>query len=300
MRTITTTLTIAAMLATGIAAVADTVVLNTGVRVHGEVTKKPDGTIVIDTGRSTVAYPASAVKSHEENDRMGKKTWEERRRNFEAREAKKTEQTGLTTVQRQTIRNALLDLRGADPALRSAALEKLKTLQREMDVFGYLNKRFAPNMVAFSLEVLHMLDPKRAVPVAREHIDSPKYFTRAKAIELLGRARDTSSIPGIARGLADHSYEVRVQAAFALGAIQAASATPALIASLEDVDPRVQAAAEQALEAIWPSAVKEGATMTVQDWQQAWEQQRSGVSGAIQLAALEPLADPEDEWIEDY
>jgi hypothetical protein len=278
---------------------ADTIYLNTGVPVEGIATTRPDGMIEVQAGERKVVFRPDEVESIEKNDKTGRFDMEAAQAEWAERDRELTEATGLTAEQRAKVEALLYDLQREDRAERARARDQLKALQEKMDVYRYiaylypgLSHRLAP----WVLEAMYALDPARAVPVIRGEIDDTYYETRAMAITLSAVLEDQSAVPAIMRGLVDHKSEVQTQAALALAHLRAREATPALVALLQGPDPGVRTNVENALKAMWSSALSDPAPHGYDAWQEFWKSQEGQVGGAVTLASLEPLIQPEDEF----
>ena len=279
-------------------AMTDTVYLNNGVRFDGVVTPVPDseGLFKVQAGERTLFYRDSEIKSIEKNDRTGKMDREALLARWEEKNKRLTEETGLTAEQRRKVRGLMFELKTDSVAQRLAVRETLIGLQAEFDAYGYLASLYpelstllAPNV----LEALFYLDGIRSAKLLKESAESNYYGTRAKAVELLGRARDREALDLIARGLADHKHPVVITSVYALAGLGVKEATPALIGLLTHADQRVSNASREALLTLWADQLGDPRPTTVDEWKSFWAGQ-STTGTPIELAKLEPLS-PEDE-----
>ncbi len=292
----TTATVLAITLLCGLTA-ADTVYLKNGVRFDGKVTERPNGLFLIEAGPRKLVYRPDDIKRVEKNERTGHFNLEEAKARAAKRNQELTELTGLTQDQRRIVKKLLFELQRSEGNVRHEAREKLKALQGEMDAFAYLelqlpglSNRLQPPV----LEAMFYIDGTRCLPALREHIDSGIPGTRAAAIQCLAAIGDIASLPLMARGLVDSTEEVRMAAAYAMATLGAKHATPALIELLRDTELRVAGASRKALEAMWKEAAEGKLPIAVDEWRTFWEAHAAGEP--IQLAALEALVAPEDEF----
>lgn len=277
------------------AAMADTLYLKNGVRVHGVVTERPDGIYKVQSGRNTVVYRPSEVERIERNDRDGSLDMEELRARWAEHDARMTERTGLTADQRRRVKDLMYQLQTDDEAKRHAVREKLIAMSEEMDVFGYLAYRFpevSDRLSPYVLEAMFAVNPGQARAHVRDGATHVYYGTRAMAIELLARMRDAESEELILRGLADHSPEVVIAALYSLAQLGAKRSTPVMIELLAYPDLRVTNAARESLQALWRQELGDAPPGKVSEWTAFWQQQDG--SSELKLAGLAPLI-PE-EW----
>lgn len=279
---------------------ADTVYLNNGVRFDGVVTEVPDqeGIFKVTAGDRTLMYRASEIRKIEKNERTGHLDKQALLARWEEKNKQLTEETGLSAEQRSLVRSLMFQLKTENVSERLAIREKLVNLQAEADVYGYLATLYpelsillAPNV----LEVLYYLDPIRASEVLKESAQSTYFGTRAVALELLGRLKDKDSIDLIVRGLVDHRQPVQMAAVKVLAQLGVKEATPALISLLSHADQRVSNRARDALQVLWADKLGDPKPGSVDEWTSFWNAQApSGTP--IQMAKLEPLIAPEDEF----
>ena len=278
-------------------AVADTIFLKNGVSVDG-VIKQREGYIEVKAGDRTVVYRDSEIARIEQNAKTGKQDLGELAARWELEEAEMVKKTGLDALQRRRVRELVGELT-KDATSRMAAREKLVAMQSEADVFRYL-RFLIPDashyQVPHIFEAMFYLDSNRAVKEIRIGTQHNYFEARAKAIELLGGIAHKESVPLMARGLADEKFEVKIQAAYALARTGVKGATPALIEMLKHPDLRVGNASRESLAALWAEVVGDEAPKTVEAWTKIWEAHQEGVSGRIQLASLQPLVLPEEEF----
>jgi HEAT repeat protein len=285
-------------LALGHSALADTIWLDTGVKIEGVVTKRDDGLYSIKADNRVLVYRAEEVVAIEKNERTGALNMEEVQARWAEQDAALVAATGLNAEQRRAIEALLAELQQDDPSVRVKARDKLVGMQQQMDVFRYLEFLYpeASHLLAPPLiEVLAIIDAARAKPLITGALTHSFYGIRVHAIELLARMGDTTAVPQIARGLVDHNHEVRIAAAVALGTLGARNATLPLIENLKHADLRVSNSAREALKMVWGLDATQSPE-TVQDWESLWEQSGSGVANKIALADLQPLIAPEEEF----
>jgi len=278
---------------------ADTIVLSNGVSINGTITERPDGTLLVQAGDQRVIYRKSEVSSIEKNDKTGKIDLEEAKARWAERDAELTKATGLNAEQRRQVRAIMAQLQLSDPAQRKMLRDKLVALQAQMDVYRYLDLQLpelSHRLSPWVLEAMFYIDPARIQGVLRRNTQHTYFGTRAKAIELLGRLRDVTSTDLVVRGLADHHPEVQIMAIYALANMGVREATPALIEFLKNPDMRMANAAREALEAVWKAKLADPKPGTVEEWNAFWNANASGVGAPLQLAALQPLIAPEEEY----
>lgn len=282
-----------------IAVHSDTVYLNNGVSFDAVVTERSDGLYSIDAGGRKLIYRPDEITRIEPNDRTGALDTNAIKASWAKQDAELTQLTGLTAEQRRKLDPLIYALQSDSPAERKSVRETLMGMQEEMDVFRYLAYRqpsLSHRLAPWVLEAMFFLDPRRVLDPLRENTQHRDFNTRAKAIELLGRMRDIESAQLIARGLVDIKFEVRIMAAYALANMGAKNATPALIQSLTHPDLRVSNAAREALQALWNAITGNAKPQTVDEWNAIWTAQQSLIGEGINLAALEPLIQPEEEF----
>lgn len=280
-------------------AVADTIVLSNGVSVDGTITERPDGTLLVQAGDQRVIYRKSEISSIEKNNKTGKVDLTEAKARWAERDAELTRTTGLNAEQRRQVRSIMSQLQLSDPAQRKILRDKLVALQAQMDVYRYLDLQLpelSHRLSPWVLEAMFFIDPARIQNVLRRNTQHTYFGTRAKAIELLGRLRDVTSTDLVVRGLADHQPEVQIMAIYALANMGAREATPALIEFLKNPDMRLANAAREALEAIWKTKLSDPKPDTVETWNAFWNANAASVGAPLQLAALQPLINPEEEY----
>lgn len=288
---------VAMLAAAAIGVHADTLRLNNGVTVDGKVTQSPDGMYQLEVKGRTLIYQPGEVLSFEKNDRTGVIDRQAAIEEWKRREQELTEITGLDPEQRQRVEPIVDRLQLEEE--RVAARNELIAIHKELDLFKYLQYRFeeaSHRLSPWILEALCYLDSGRAAPLARDCVLHPYFGTRAKAIEVLGAMKDTSSDLLIARGLVDHKPQVVYMAATALGALGAKAATPALIELLASADPRVRNAAKGALQTIWAPAPGDTKPETPDQWQEVWKAHSALAGQPITLASLQPLVEPGMEF----
>lgn len=276
---------------------ADSLYLNSGVRVDGKVSVLPNGLYQVTAGSRTVVYRPGEVDRHEENSRTGVIDRQQAMRRFEARDEELTRLTGLDVNQRRRVEALAYRLQREDE--RPRARNELVALQQEMDVFrflAFLQPTVSHRLAPWVLEAMAAIDPNRAVPYLRKNVAHVYYDTRVVAIDFLGKIRDRPSTANLARGLVDHSPEVQFVTAYAMANLGARQATPALIELLANPDPRVRNASAEALEALWDAETDHEVHKTQAQWQQFWQSRAGSIQGAIHLAGLTPLIPAEREF----
>jgi hypothetical protein len=286
----------AALVVTGLAG-ADTLYLKNGVQVEGKVITTPEGLLKLQVGNRSVFYRPDEVERIEENDRTGVLDREAAIAQWRVRDEELTHETGLNAEQRDRVKTLMYQLQREDE--RPAAQRELVALQKEMDVFRYLEYRFpglSDRLSPWGLETMAYIDAKRALPTLRDALEKNIYLTRAKAMEILGKIGDRESAVAIARGLVDHAPEVQYTAAYALAELKARQATPALIELFDEADRRVRNAAQEALQAMWADKTGNETYNTREQWEALWQTQSATVGDAILLASLRPLVLPEEEF----
>lgn len=286
----------ALMVMTGaVIAQADTLYLNNGASVDGIVSERADGLYQVRIGERTVVYRPTEVRSIEPNDKDGTFDREAAAARWEAARKELQEETGLNAEQRARVDELLAQL-GQEGAARIRARETLVELSRDIPVLQYLkvlSGESSPTLKPWLLEAMMLIAPQETLPLVRDALDDPYWSTRVKIIELLSEAGDKASIPQIARGLADNQIEVRIAAVYGLARLGAKESTPALIESLAHADLRMTNASRDALRALWRNELDEQRLTTVDEWNAFYAQHSESIAAPIQLAALEPLVDPE-------
>ncbi len=286
------------LLTLGTGAVADTIWLDTGVKIDGVVTKRDDGLYNVKADNRVLVYRAEEVVAIEENDLTGALNMDEVQARWAEQDAALVAATGLNADQRRAVEALLTELQQDDLSVRMKARDKLVGMQQQMDVFRYLEFLYpeASHLLAPPLiEVLAMIDAARAKPLIAGALTHSFFGIRVQAIEVLARIGDTTAVPQIARGLVDHNHDVRIAAAVSLAALGARNATPPLIENLKHADLRVSNSAREALKTVWNLDATQSPE-TVQDWESLWEQSGSGVADKIAVADLQPLIAPEEEF----
>ncbi len=278
---------------------ADTVYLNTGVRFDAEVTERSDGTYLVQTGDRKSIYRQSDIKAIEKNDKTGRFDKEAAMARWAAKDAKLTEETGLNAEQRRAVKKLVGALQTSSTSERKATRDKLVAMQVEVDIFPYLEylqPGLSHRLSPWVLEAMFYVDTVRVLKPLRENTQHSYFGTRAKAIELLGRMRNAESQALIVRGLVDETTDVRIQAAYSLANIGAKAATPVLIECLKNPDLKVSNAGREALTELWKAEIGENRPRTVDEWTEVWNAHSAAVQGAFELARLEPLILPEEEF----
>lgn len=284
-----------AVLVAGVLAVnADTITTDVGVTFDGTITEQPDGTYKVMAGDNLLIYRKEEIVSIEKNDKSGKLDLEAIAIEAKKSDDRLTKLTGLDASQRARVDALSQGLAQEGPA-RIKAREGLLALQAEFDIYPYLEYIYPESTQLFQpqlLDIMFRIDAGRAIGRVREALTNSFPGVRAGAIEILSRAGDTKSADTIVRGLVDPDTSVRIATAYALANLNYREATPALIACLPHPDLRVSNAAKDALAAIWKDAIGDTRPTTVDEWKAVWDSKRSGISGALALDQLQPLADP--------
>lgn len=294
-----TTMAAACFLGLGAGAVADTIWLDTGVKIDGVVTKRDDGLYSVKADNRLLVYRPEEVVEIEENDLTGALNMDEVQARWAEQDAALLAATGLNAEQRRAIEALLAELQQDDPSVRLEARNKLVGMQEKMDIFPFLKYVFAEASHILApplMELMALIDPERAKPLITGALTHTFFGIRVQAMELLARLNETGAAPQIARGLVDHSHEVRIASAYALAALGARNATPSLITNLTHPDLRVSNSAREALKTLWPSENAETAPDTVEAWNALWEKSSSTISDKIAAADLQPLVAPEQEF----
>lgn len=288
----------------GAPAWADTIYLNNGVRFDGVVTPVPEheGLYRVTAGERTLVYREAEIARIEKNDRTGRLDKDDLRARWEEKNARLTEETGLTAEQRRQVRGLMFQLKTDNVPERIAIRERLIQLQREFDAYGYLRMLYAELSILLApnvLETLYYMDPARSVDLLRESAERNYFGVRAMALELLGRLQDGASASLIARGLADHQQPVQISASYVLARLDVKEATPALIELLAHPDRRVANASRESLHSLWDGAWGDEPPRSVDEWETFWRG-RSTQGAPITLATLEPLSPEEDEFTRSF
>lgn len=280
-------------------AFADTLVLDTGVRCDGIVKELPDGNYSVNAGGRTLIYRKAEVVSIEKNDKTGVLDLEEVKAKWAQRDKELTGKTGLNAQQRQTVDKLLASLVGAEESAILTVHDQMAALQKEMDVFRYLEFAYwdmSHLMAPLGLDLLFYLDPGRSLDALRKSTQHPYYAVRSKAIELLGRAQDRESTALIARGMADGNLSVRIMAAYSLANVGGKEATPLLIDALKHPDLRVANSSRESLESLWKAELPDPKPRSVDEWTAFWGNHAAGLPPTLAAEGLEPLIPPEEEF----
>ena len=275
---------------------ADTVVFKDGTEVNGKIHELNAHSIALETGGGRMVIQRSELLRTETNDLMGSgDRFQHMRSRAELREAALTKRTGLDKEQRARVRGLIRPLQSTNPAEQAEAIKALVAMDKEVGIYNYLlgylphlSDRFAPGV----LEAMVGMDPERAAATVRAQTASPRFVQRAKAVELMGRMKDTAHLDTIARGMLDPSSTVQVAAAEGLGYAADQRATPVLIEGLSSADRRLQNASRRALSRIWSTDQSVLDFGSREEWERFWQDRRHGVTGAIDPATLKPLVAP--------
>ncbi len=294
---------IALGLAAGLAAApvcADSLHLNSGVRLDGEVVKNDDGTYtLIVEGRRSI-YRDSEIAVHEKNELNGSEYRQEAARIAEETERAERDRTGLTDNQRAEVQRILDGFNSSDRSVVRSAIADMVALGRRIEIVPYLESllpSLTPARYPAALEAFCTLADasvaRRALSDAALH---PAPVVRAQAIRLMGSR--AGSVALVARGLVDPAEEVRLAAANALGDLGAKEATPALAAAMENENAVIRTAIGRSLELIWDGVDGVPHQPSAADWSAFWSSKQSAVGGSIQLSGLEPLVDAKVKFVE--
>ncbi|MBI2423138.1 MAG: HEAT repeat domain-containing protein [Candidatus Hydrogenedentes bacterium] len=292
-------LTVAALVASGLAA-ADTFHLTTGVQFDGLILKTENGVHTVKAGPRTILLREAEIAQIETNDRNGELNMDEVRAQVAAEVQQLDQETGLTAEQRLRVDELIVKMRSAESADRLNARDSLVAMQAEVDVMKYL-EYILPSLghvdSPLVIEAMFVIDALRAKPTIEAGTQHAFFEIRAMCIDLLGRMRDKASMGQIARGLVDAKMEVRLAAVYALANLGAKEATPAFVEQLAAPDQRVSGASRKALETLWqPEIASSPVPESVTDWKGFLSPYEAQIGEAIQLAALEPLILPEQEF----
>jgi len=284
------------MLATA-GAWADTVHFADGTTMDGVVSRPDPATIVIQSGKARMTFPADKVASIEKNDKTGDAA-ELANITGKKHAQQLDERTGLSRAQRDEVRRVVEGLWSPDERVRNEARAQLVAMNKQVPVYRFLEQYVGYAKGAIVPEILKTLaeiDPQqtRGVIIAQTGNTDPS--CRAKALDLMSSQGNPEDVDTVARGLVDMEPDVRVAAANALAKMGDARATPALIENVSSADPRVRNAARAALAAIWKEQGGGGlAEADAAAWQTLWKEKGAQVEQALDGAALEPLVTPED------
>ncbi len=280
---------------------ADTLYLNSGVRIHGKVAERADGNFTVEIDGKTTTYRKTEVKSVESNSKTGK--WD--REAFEAKHAQiqqeRLEVTGLSTDERRRVDQYLKGYMQPGPS-RLRAREALTLIAKDIDITKYLNylyPRVEHYNAAQILDLMYYLTGPLVRNQAREALEHEYYEVRAKGIEILGALNDSESSSAIVRGLVDTSFEVRIIACNSVAQLNIKDASLCLIELLTFPDKRVSNVSADALRALWADQLGDTAPRSVDDWKDFVGKNMGVDSKRITLASLAPLVLPEEEFVEE-
>lgn len=281
------------------AASGDTLKLENGVTIHGEVTELPNGTIQVKVGDRIVNYRSREIRTVTRNNKTGAFNRDAAMARWEQRNAELLERTGLDAETRRRVKKLIYQLQTDDTNLRQRVREQLIAMHREQDIwpfvslcYGDTSFRIRPNLLPLLVE----LNARRTQPLVLEEAFHPHAGTRAAAVNLLGRMGRPEDVPLAARGLVDHDLEVRVAAAYALANLNATQASPALMELLGDPELRAQNAARTALQALWKDELGERRPYTASEWDAVWQDVGGRLAGTFALAQLQPLIAEHEEF----
>jgi hypothetical protein len=283
-------------------AYADTVYLNDGRQIHGEIiSTNISGDVRIKIGNSTFTYKADRVLKTEKNTRDAKIDIEAARKRVAEIQKKLTEETGLSQEVRAEIDDLLEGLMRSDYGRRMQSYERLKAIHEKHQIMVYLNDMLpsVSHLIApWMLEAMFYIDKKAMKDTVVAYATDSFYGNRAMALQLLTAYEDVDGIQYISRGLKDHHRDVVISA---LGSITrvggARDYTPAILQLLNNPNMRIQFAATDALKAIWFAETEEGVPANQNEWNAWWGENSGKVPGAKSLDSIEPLIAPEDEFV---
>jgi hypothetical protein len=278
---------------------ADTVTMNNGTRIDGQVQEKPGGRmVVIVDGRSIELRPeeVAQVEKNEKTGGLDQAALEARRAE---RDRRHLEETGLTLEQRMEVMELMRNLQSSDSKLKERSREALLAKGKELDLFQFFElyvRGLSPRFIPAVLEVLCTFDAPRAIPLVREHCLHVDANTRITAITLLSKEQDYNSVELIARGLLDHEPDVQIAASNALAALRARETTPILLDNLQSADARVRYVSRHALARIWSEPDAPVDFETHEEWAAFWASEAKAVDNPITTAGLEPLVKPGERF----
>jgi hypothetical protein len=271
---------------------ADTVFMKDGATLDGNIVQNDSSLVVVEVGKGRMSIPASDVLRVEKNDKKGTPT------GISIIQAQKhnedlDQRTGLSAQKRDAVRAAIEPLWSPDEAVRNTARKKLVAMNKDMDIFKYLESYLPYSKGIVVQEIMQTLvdiDPAKAKDVILPFTQSSTPENRAKALEIAGSFKNDDDIETIARGLVDSDNSVRIAAAHAVANAEGKRATPALIESLKNPDPKVQNAAKDALKTLWGGGNIESA----EQWTELWNSKSGEVKNPIDTSSLEPLVSQEE------
>lgn len=281
----------------------DTVRLKDGTTLYGKAVQLNENSVRISFEKGSMTIPASQIASIEENDKVSDLDLNKVHPLAEKRRQELSERTGLTGEQRTLIRKAMGPLNSSDPMAVAEARQRLVALNKEMNVFQfldaslpYLTDRYVPEVMRTMSEI----DPERALPVLRERTLDVSPQSRGAAVELLGKVGGAQQVLTIARGLVDHEPEVRIAAAKGLAIAKDKGATPALLEGLDSAEAQVRNACRAALRAIWSTDSNAVDFESSNQWKGFWASRVATIEKTVDPARLAPLVVPEPPAVATY
>ncbi len=274
---------------------ADTVHFHDGTTLDGKVVRVNENSIRLEFGNGSMLIPVSQIAHIEENDRVADFNLNQVHPLAEQRREELRERTGLTAEQRALVRDVMAPLNSEDPMAVAAARDRLVALNKDMDVFQFLETSLPFLTDRYVPEVMHTLaemDPERAGPVLQSRTQDVAPRNRGVALELLAATGSSDSVETLVRGLVDYEPEVRVSAARALAVAREMRSTPALLEGLQSPDAHVRQACRAALRTIWSTESGTVDFETHNEWSGFWASRASLVEQPIDPNDLTPLIIP--------
>lgn len=284
-------------------AFADTVSFTNGTTLYGKVVWRNENSVRINFGKGSMTVPASQIAHIEKNDKVGDLDLNRSHPLAEKRRQELVDRTGLTAEQRSLVRKVMAPLNTSDPQAVASARKRLIELNKEMNVFKFLEAslpfltdRYVPEVMSTMVE----MDATKAATVLQRgaHDVAPK--NRAAALELLGKVQGSEEVERIACGLVDHDKGVRIAAAHGLAIAKDKRSTPALVEGLDSPDPQVCNACRGALRAIWSTESKTVDFDTPNQWKGFWSSRAASVEQPLDPSTLKPLVVPPPPEVATY
>jgi len=288
---------VAASLVCG-AAWADTIYFADGSRLDGKVTQPNENCVALEAGGGRMVFRASLVAKIEQNDKTGSYNIHRVNPMAVKHNTEMENRFGVTSEQREMLIGMVDQLRANESEDRAAAKRQLIALQKDMDVFKFLEAgmdSFSDRVVPRVMETMAEIDTARAKEAIRSRATDAAAANRGKAIELLGKLKDAESLETVARGIVDEDEQVRISAANGLAEAGDRRATPVLLEALKSNDERVRNSAENALSKLWST---EGAAIEFDNpaqWETLWRTRSKQIANPIDPKGLKPLFKPEPD-----
>ncbi len=280
-----------ASLVLGFAAVADTIVLKSGVRVHGKIQFQNEETVRISIGDMERTYPATNIALVEENEMTGHFDPQAALEDARKRLADLERKTGLDVKQRQEIESLLFSMQSEDSEIYDRAKQTILKFHENTAPLNkylpYAMQTLEPNLIAGALDVFASIDTFLGARAARSHITCPAPNGRAMALTVFGDGESPDRAEILGRGMVDPDYNVRIAAARSLGKLKAKGATPLLIDAAGSGNPRLVVVANAALKSIWNTDFE-----SQDEWQDHWNANKSSVDQPLVQLAMLPLVQP--------